>query len=52
MVSLLQSLSRTVHLSLLITVILLIGLHFSGDGFVLINIFLVGYLDTFTLLLV
>ena len=34
MFSLLQSLSRTVHLSLLITVLLLIGLHFSGDGFV------------------
>ena len=34
MVSLLQSLSRTVHLSLLIAVLLLIGLHFSGEGFV------------------
>ena len=34
MTSLLQSLSRTVHLSLLIAVLLLIGLHFGGDGFV------------------
>ena len=33
MVSILQSLSRTVHYSLAIAVILFLGLHFGGDGF-------------------
>ena len=33
MVSILQSLSRTVHYSLAIALILFLGLHFSGDGF-------------------
>ena len=33
MTSILQSLSRTVHLSLGIAILLLIGLHFFGDGF-------------------
>ncbi len=34
MVSILQSLSKTVHLSLVIAVLLFAGLYFSGDGFV------------------
>ncbi len=34
MVSILQSLSKTVHLSLVIAVLLFVGLYFSGDGFV------------------
>ena len=33
MVSILQSLSRTVHYSLAIDLILFLGLHFGGDGF-------------------
>ena len=33
MVSILQSLSRTVHYSLAIALILFLGLHFGGDGF-------------------
>ena len=33
MVSILQSLSKTVHISLGIAVLLLLGLHFGGDGF-------------------
>ena len=34
MISILQSLSRTVHYSILLTVILFLGLYFSGGGFV------------------
>ena len=34
MTSILQSLSKTVHLSLGIALLLLLGLHFFGDGFV------------------
>ena len=34
MVSILQSLSRTVHYSLAIALALFLGLHFGGDGFV------------------
>ena len=34
MTSILQSLSKTVHLSLGIAILLLVGLHFFGDGFV------------------
>ena len=33
MTNVLQSLSKTVHLSLAIAILLLIGLHFFGDGF-------------------
>ena len=33
MVSILQSLSRTVHYSLALAVLLFLGLHFAGDGF-------------------
>ena len=33
MVSILQSLSRTVHYSLALALILFLGLHFGGDGF-------------------
>ena len=34
MVSVLQSLSKTIHLSLVIAVLLFLGLYFGGDGFV------------------
>ena len=34
MISILQSLPRTVHYSILLSVILFLGLYFSGDGFV------------------
>ncbi len=33
MISILQSLSKTVHVSLGIAILLLLGLHFGGDGF-------------------
>ena len=33
MVSILQSLSKTVHLSLVIAILLFLGLYFGGDGF-------------------
>ena len=33
MINILQSLSKTVHLSLGIAILLLLGLHFFGDGF-------------------
>ena len=33
MTNILQSLSKTVHLSLGIAILLLLGLHFFGDGF-------------------
>ncbi len=33
MITILQSLSKTVHLSLLIAVLLFLGLYFGGDGF-------------------
>ena len=33
MTSILQSLSRTVHYSLALAILLFLGLHFSGDGF-------------------
>ena len=33
MISILQSLSRTIHYSLAIALILFLGLHFGGDGF-------------------
>ena len=33
MVSILQSLSKTVHYSLLIAILLFLGLYFGGDGF-------------------
>ena len=35
MVSILQSLSKTVHVSLVLAIFLLVGLHFGGDGFAL-----------------
>ena len=34
MISILQSLSKTVHLSLLIAILLFLGLYFGGDGFI------------------
>ena len=33
MVSILQSLSKTVHASLALAILLFLGLHFGGDGF-------------------
>ena len=33
MVNILQSLSKTVHLSLVVAVLLFLGLYFGGDGF-------------------
>ena len=33
MVNILQSLSKTVHLSLVIAILLFLGLYFGGDGF-------------------
>ena len=33
MINLLQSLSKTIHASLALTIILFLGLHFGGDGF-------------------
>ena len=33
MVNILQSLSKTIHLSLVIAVLLFLGLYFGGDGF-------------------
>ena len=50
MTSVLQSLSKTVHLSLGIAVLFLLGLHFFGDGFAFDRYFLVGCLDTCTFL--
>ena len=35
MINLLQSLSKTVHASLALAIILILGLHFGGDGFAL-----------------
>ena len=34
MTSILQSLSRTIHYSLALAILLFLGLHFFGDGFV------------------
>ena len=48
MVNILQSLSKTVHLSLVIAILLFLGLYFGGDGFAFDQYFLVGYLDIYT----
>ena len=40
MISLLQSLSKTVHASLALAIILFFGLHFAGDGFAFDRYFL------------
>ena len=45
----LQSLSKTVHLSLALAILLFFGLHFFGDGFSFDRLFGVGYLDIFML---
>ena len=37
--NLLQSLSKTVHASIVLTVLLFLGLHFFGDGFTFDTIF-------------
>ena len=47
MTNILQSLSKTVHLSLGIAFLLFLGLHFLVMALHLTGIFLVGYLDTF-----
>ena len=39
MTSILQSLSKTVHLSLGLAILLFLGLHFFGDGFAFDTIF-------------
>ena len=39
MVNLLQSLSKTVHASVILTILLFLGLHFFGDGFAFDTIF-------------
>ena len=39
MTSILQSLSKTVHLSLGIAILLFLGLHFFGDGFAFDTLF-------------
>ena len=48
MTTILQSLSKTVHLSLGIAILLLLGLHFLVMDLLLIDIFSVGYLDICT----
>ena len=48
MTSILQSLSKTVHLSLGIAILMLLGLHFLEMDLLLIDISLVGCLDTYT----
>ena len=40
MVSILQSLSKTIHASLALAIILFLGLHFTGDGFAFDRYFL------------
>ena len=40
MITILQSLSKTVHLSLFIAILLFLGLHFGGDGFAFDRYFL------------
>ena len=52
MVAILQSLSRTIHLAILLAVLLLVGLYFAGGDFALIGISLVGCSDIYTCLLV
>ena len=46
--NLLSSLSKTVHASLAIAVILFLGLFYQNDGFSFDRIFWVGLLDMFT----
>ena len=50
MTSILQSLSKTVHISFGLAVLLFLGLYFFGDGFAFDTLFGVGYLDLFMLL--
>ena len=47
MVSILQSLSKTVHLSIVIAILLFLGLYFGGDGFAFDQYFLVGFSGTY-----
>ena len=48
MVNILQSLSRTVHLSLVLAILLFLGLYLGSDGFAFDRYFLVGFLDIYT----
>ena len=48
MTSILQSLSKTVHISAVLAVLLFVGLYLGSDGFGFDRYFLVGYLDIFT----
>ena len=47
MTSILQSLGKTIHFSILLALLLFLGLYFLSDGFALDQYFLVGYLDFF-----
>ena len=46
MTGLLQSLSKTVHASLVLAIVLFLGLYFAVDGFAF-DSFLVGFLDIY-----
>ena len=50
MISILQSLSKTIHLSLGIAILLFLGLYFLEMVLRLTDIFLAGYLDICTYL--
>ena len=47
MVSILQSLSKTIHLSIVLAVLLFIGLFFTGGDWAFDQLFGVGYLDIY-----
>ena len=47
MTSILQSLSKTIHLSLALSILLFLGLYFGNGGFDIDLVFGVGYLDTY-----
>ena len=51
MSSLLSSLSKTIHASLALAIILFLGLSYLNDGIAFDTLFGAGYLDTFMLLL-
>jgi len=52
MVNILQSLSKTIHLSAILAILLFAGLFLLVENGLLIDFFGVGYLDIFMLLLV
>ena len=47
MTSILQSLSKTIHVSLALSILLFLGLYFGNGGFDFDLVFGVGYLDTY-----